>query len=417
MNITLLIIPIILYYILLAFTPKSNIKNNNKQKRPISIIMPIYNEKNNIKESIISVLEQNYPYFEIIIIDDGSNDGTLEFLIDLFFFTKTHEFNDACIYRTCNNINITLITKKNEGKSPSLNLGIAYSKYALICTIDGDTILEKDSLSKLASHHNEHTNVIASMGNIKVGNRISTSSGKDICSSLFVISQQIEYIKVFQLERPFWSHHNNSIITSGAFAIYERHALEQISCFKSIAGEDMDVIVRIYKNLWKKHHRIIFVSEAVCWTQVPESFFDFYKQRTRWHQGLLVQTKNLFTLLIKIDVHIFFGAAYVIIFRILYPLLLIACAAVNKNIFYMFFVYLLISCALNLIVIKRYRSHMIPKRISEAIMFTLAIVVEPLLSSLVILYQFSSIYNLLKNNSHSKWDTFKRSGQCPRSAQ
>lgn len=282
---------------------------------PISIIVPAYNEEVTIIETIQSLLNLNYKIYEIIIVNDGSTDQTLNILNEYFnlqLINRPIRKQVDCkksigIYENYEDekVPITLIDKVNGGKADAINMGINASKYPYFVCMDSDSILEADSLTKIAVPVLENKDVIAVGSKIHISNDSIFKKGKLIelrlPKKLIPALQVLEYERSFLASRIFLDKFNANLIISGAFGLFKKKAVIDVGGYKlKSMGEDMELIVKLhsYYRSNKLPYKIKYAYEAVCWTQAPERLRDLLKQRKRWYIGLfqsLTQHKNLFT--------------------------------------------------------------------------------------------------------------------------
>ncbi len=277
--------------------------NMNLFTKPVSILVPAYNEEVGIVNSIYSLINIKYPEAEIIVIDDGSKDRTSDVVIEYFNMipveakpANTLETKPVhAVYRSLKHSNLILIKKDNGGKSDALNSGINYSRYPYFCSIDGDSILDENSLLKVMKPIiASDGNVIAAGGNVRIANGNEVDYGKMIERELFrrplVAYQIIEYLRAFMLGRIFLTRFNIVLIISGAFSVFRKDIVIKMGGYSTdIIGEDMELVLKMHK--WIKQHgkdeRIEFVPEPVCWTEAPTTVSVLRKQRRRWSQGLI----------------------------------------------------------------------------------------------------------------------------------
>lgn len=278
---------------------------------PISILVPAFNEANSIILSINSLLKLNYPNFEIIVINDGSSDNTLEILTKEFDLVKIDEFDQIKIktqkicglYKSLKNKKIRVIDKENGGKSDALNAGINASKFPFFCCVDADSILERNSLLKMIEPFLEDSKVIAVGGSIRVANGCKFEDGKikniSVPTKLLSLIQVTEYIHAFLFGRLGWIPINSLLILSGAFSLFSKKHVVNVGGYKTnTIGEDMELVVRLHQYMRqnKQDYKISFVTDSVCWTEVPQTFETLKKQRIRWQVGLgetLWEHKNI----------------------------------------------------------------------------------------------------------------------------
>lgn len=281
---------------------------------PISIIIPAFNEENVILKTVTSALNVDYPYFEVIIINDGSLDKTLELLKERFKLIELPLIKYQKIIKTAEvraiyiseiYENLLVVDKERAGKSDALNCGINFARYPYICTIDADSILDKDSLLRIARKVlGSDRPVIAIGGVIRVLNGLTFKNGEilriDLPKSKLAIFQVVEYIRAFLFGRYGIELIKGTTILSGAFSVFQKEALIKVGGFSSsTVTEDFEIIVRLHKYYLERGepYYIGFIPDPVCWTLVPEEISELSKQRQRWQLGL-IQTlwlyKNIF---------------------------------------------------------------------------------------------------------------------------
>lgn len=268
---------------------------------PITLLVPAYNEQATIAASIRSMLQLNYPQFEILVINDGSKDHTLEVLQREFSLVPFPEAYRArlqtktirAIYRSTKYPNLRVIDKENGGKADSLNAGINASRYPLFCAVDADSILQRDSLQRVAQPFLEDSTVIASGGTIRIANGCRVSGGFlekiDLPHNPLALMQIVEYLRAFLFGRMGWSPLNAMLIISGAFGLFRKEAVVDAGGYRTdTVGEDMELVVRLHRRfrLAGKPYRIVFVPEPICWTEAPEDLKTLKNQRIRWQRGL-----------------------------------------------------------------------------------------------------------------------------------
>jgi cellulose synthase/poly-beta-1,6-N-acetylglucosamine synthase-like glycosyltransferase len=269
--------------------------------KTISILVPAYNESGNIIESIQSLLKLEYPEYEVIVINDGSSDDTLQQLINYFELEKTELYYEEtvehqsirAIYKTPESPTLTVIDKENGGKADALNAGINVSASDLICSIDADSILEQDVLKKLIQTFIQHKNTVAAGGIVRVinGCKIVNREIKEIHvpDSFLGRLQSVEYIRAFLFGRVGWDYLNSLLIVSGAFGIFDRKAVLKVGGYLTdTVGEDIELIIRLHSYCLRNKHnyKIRFLPEPICWTEVPDDYKSLKNQRNRWHRGL-----------------------------------------------------------------------------------------------------------------------------------
>jgi cellulose synthase/poly-beta-1,6-N-acetylglucosamine synthase-like glycosyltransferase len=268
--------------------------------KPISLIVPAYNEEETIIDNILSLLDLNYPEFEIIVVNDGSEDHTLQKIVDHFQLRRIDvEINKQVpsaeingVYGSFSIPNLVVVDKVNGGKSDALNAGINVSRYPLFCGIDADCILEKSALLRIVKPFLKDEKTIAVGGIVRIANGCRIRDGKLIEAKLpketIVRFQIIEYFRAFLTSRIGWEKINALLIISGAFGVFKKSAVVKVGGYSKTIGEDMELTLRLHEY-HRKHripYKIDFTSDAVCWTQAPNTFKGLRNQRIRWHRGL-----------------------------------------------------------------------------------------------------------------------------------
>lgn len=267
----------------------------------VSILAPAYNEAASIRESVRAMLRLSYPQFEVIVINDGSKDGTLQALIEEFHLYRSARFYEntlpgkpvRSVYESMDPIPLVVVDKENGGKADALNVGINVARYPLVCAVDCDSLLESDALLRVARPYLEDPERVLAVGGIvRVANGCQVSGGRvlkvDLPRSWIGRCQVVEYLRSFLGGRVAFSAFNALIIISGAFGLFSKRAVLAVGGYRTdTVGEDMELIVRLHRwaRSQKMDYRIVFQPDPVCWTEVPESLKILKRQRNRWQRG------------------------------------------------------------------------------------------------------------------------------------
>ena len=237
---------------------KKKTENYNKK---ISIIIPAYNEETVIAQSIKSLLNQSYPNKEIIVVDDGSKDKTYKIA------------NQFTIYPE-----VKVLTKPNEGKAKAINYGINHSSGELIMVVDADSKLEKNAIQLMANYFND-PQIAAVAGSVYVVNQVN----------LWTKLQALEYIEGLNMVRNGQALLKLVNIIPGPIGMFRKNALYEVGLYDNDTfAEDCDVTLKLIT----KGYKIDFESEAIAYTEAPESLLDLIKQRYRWTRGILQAIKK-----------------------------------------------------------------------------------------------------------------------------
>ena len=269
---------------------------------PISILVPAYNEEEAIVESVKSMLNLNFTNYEVVVINDGSQDNTLKAVISAFNLHKvTFPVRERLATKKIRGIfynpdipRLKLVDKENGGKSDALNAGINLSRFPYIVSLDADSLLEADALLRIAMAFMQHKYTIAVGGIIRVVNGCMVENGKVIEAALpkkkWALFQIVEYMRTFLVGRIGWNSINSLLVMKGAFGSFQKDAVISVGGYSAgTAGEDMDMIIKLHRYMRAKKYkyRVSFLPDPVCWTRVPESLDVLYMKRRRWQIGLM----------------------------------------------------------------------------------------------------------------------------------
>jgi cellulose synthase/poly-beta-1,6-N-acetylglucosamine synthase-like glycosyltransferase len=269
---------------------------------PATIIMPAWNEQEIIATSVASILKTDYPSLEVIVVDDGSSDDSLQRLIaafklvkmDLIYRPRIPTKSLRGFYLNPRIPNLLVISKENGGKPDALNVGINMCRTPYFCTLDSDCLLEPDALLRLMRPIiRSPINTVASGGIVRILNGCEVKDGRVVSVGLpqgrLERFQVVEYLRSFLFGRAGWDLLGGTLIVSGAFAVFHRESVIEAGGFhQDTVTEDMDLILQLHR--WAvAHNRTIkmsFTSDPVCWTECPSSLMNLARQRRRWQMGL-----------------------------------------------------------------------------------------------------------------------------------
>lgn len=273
----------------------------------ITIVAPAYNEGKTIVENVRSILSISYSDFEIIIVNDGSKDDSLNKLIEAFNlapvkYVPTATLETApvrAVYKSRNLAysHLVIIDKENGGKADALNAGINLSTKKLLLCIDVDCIIENDGLLKLVRPFLEEKDkqVVAVGGVIRIVNSCEVKDGKVVQVNLpdgwLERFQVLEYFRVFTLSRMGWAYLRGLLIISGALGMFDKDIVVKAGGYRhGIVGEDMELVVRIHRymrEVAKKKYVVDFIPDPLCWTEAPSDANVLSRQRNRWSRGFI----------------------------------------------------------------------------------------------------------------------------------
>lgn len=259
-----LILLVVRYVVLLWLSYLHHLESRNAEcgydiDASVSILVPAFNEGPVIEAAIRSLLELDWPSFEVIVVDDGSTDDTYE---------------RACTLEgTHGTATVRVVRKTNAGKASALNTGLAAASSPFVLCMDADSRLGRDTL-RLAMRHFADPRIGAVAGNVKVVNR----------GTLWTRLQALEYIQGLNLPRRAQGFLRVVNIIPGPIGVFRRDVLAQVGGYDTDTfAEDADVTIKILGAGWQ----IVYEEGAVAWTEAPETVHDLLKQRYRWTRGIL----------------------------------------------------------------------------------------------------------------------------------
>jgi len=268
----------------------------------ISVVLPAYNEAAGIVDSVRSLLALRYPAHEVVVVNDGSRDATLDLLrtaFDLVPIRKAlrDELKTAPVrgvFASRGERGLLVVDKENGGKADALNCGLNASRHEYICTVDADAMLEEDALIRVAQPVLDDPELVAATGGIvRIANGCTVDHGRVVDVALPRSSlarlQVVEYFRAFLVGRMGWSRLDALLIVSGAFGLFNRKLVEEVGGWSSrTVGEDIELVIALHDHLRRRgeRYRIDFVPDPVCWTECPEDLRALASQRRRWQRGL-----------------------------------------------------------------------------------------------------------------------------------
>lgn len=273
----------------------------------ISIIAPAYNESLNIIENVRSILSSHYVNYDVIIVNDGSKDDSLEKLIAAYDLVKVNFLINqqiptkpirAGVFKSTNPAfeKLIVVDKENGGKADALNMGLNISNNQYVACIDVDCLLLENALQKMVKPFLEVTEekVIATGGVIRIANSCIIKNGKlldvNLPKKLIEKAQILEYLRAFLLGRMAWSRLNGLLVISGAFGLFDKKIAIEVGGYDTnTVGEDMEIIVRMRRHMEEinEKYKVAYIPDPLCWTEAPDNYKTFISQRNRWTRGTI----------------------------------------------------------------------------------------------------------------------------------
>lgn len=272
----------------------------------LSVIAPAFNESATIIDNIRTLLSLYYNNYEVVVVNDGSTDDSLEKMISHYELEKVNYYFDyrlPCkrirgVYKSQNRSfkKLTVIDKANGGKADSLNAGLNVTRNDLVVSIDADSIMEPDALLKLAKPFMEAKDkkVIGAGGVIRIANSCEISGGHikkiNLPKQFLPRAQVMEYTRAFLMGRMAWSELDGLLLISGALGMFDKEILIRAGGYSTnTVGEDMEMVVRIRRYMAdnNKDYDVVYIPDPLCWTEVPTTVKVLARQRSRWTRGTM----------------------------------------------------------------------------------------------------------------------------------
>jgi cellulose synthase/poly-beta-1,6-N-acetylglucosamine synthase-like glycosyltransferase len=269
---------------------------------PISIVIPAFDEGPVIVDSVKAMLDSGYPQLEVLVVNDGSGDDTLQRLQAAYALvevervprcelpTESVRALHACPFDD----RLLVVDKVNGGKADAINAGLRFARYPLFCTMDADTIVDGDAFARLVRPFQAHPETVACGGIVRIANGCSVRGGRveDVRAPRGFLAnvQVMEYLRAFLCGRTGWSRLGALLVISGAFGLFRRDIVVEAGGYDTTTvGEDAEIVVRLHRYC-REHgrpYRVVFLADPVCWTEAPADFRSLCRQRNRWHRGLV----------------------------------------------------------------------------------------------------------------------------------
>ncbi len=304
------------------FTDDLDLLDESFFTKPLTVIVPAYNEEVTIVDSVTNLLHLDYPRFEVVVVNDGSTDRTMARLLQAFRLrrhdlpyreaigtARVRALYEGTIPLPAGVMHLYVIDKENGGKADALNAGINASTAPYVVSLDADSILDQRALKEMMRLIQEDPRIVAVGGQVAIANGCTVRQGRVVSVGLprhpLARFQMVEYLRSFTTGRTALDRLGCVLILSGVFAVFEKEVLiraggyltpfvehrvvlEYVGQRAGTVCEDMEVVVRLHRYLRDKglDRRIAFLPHPVAWTECPESLLSLRKQRGRWHRGL-----------------------------------------------------------------------------------------------------------------------------------
>jgi cellulose synthase/poly-beta-1,6-N-acetylglucosamine synthase-like glycosyltransferase len=271
---------------------------------PVTILAPAHNEEKSICVAVTNLLDLDYPELEVIVINDGSTDRTLQMMQQNFrlrpvravYVQQVTSAHVRGLYRSEVDPRLVVVDKEPGGsKADAVNAGVNAATSPYVCVVDADSVLERDALLRIMMPVlADPKRVVAVGGIVRVLNGSEIEGGRvrrvRLPRKSIEAIQVVEYLRAFLIGREAWARGNMLMIISGAFGVFRTDLVRAVGGYRSRAiGEDFDLVARLHRHLRDNQadYQIQFVPDPVCWTEVPSDLRSLGRQRARWQKGLL----------------------------------------------------------------------------------------------------------------------------------
>ncbi len=270
----------------------------------VSLVVPAFNEEPSIVPAVESLLSLRHPRHEVLVVDDGSTDGTFAALVERFDLVGVdREIPTDVPVRAAvlgmyvpqdGRTRLVVVRKENSGKTEAVNTGINAASHPLVAIIDADSVMDPDALIAVTEPFVvDPVRTVATGGVIRAANGCTVTAGRITHVAMpkewLARIQVVEYLRAFLFGRSGWSRLGGLILISGAFGVFRRDLLVEIGGLDhGSIGEDFELVMRLHDVMSARRadYRVAFVSEPVAWTEVPVTPRVLGRQRRRWHRGL-----------------------------------------------------------------------------------------------------------------------------------
>ena len=306
---------------------------------PVSIVIPAHNEEAIIINTAENALRLNYPQHEVVVVDDGSTDETVDVLVRHFRMHRVDKYGSKHIptahilgvYQSADHPNLVVVAKENGRRADAINAAVPLTRFPLLCVIDADCVIEPDGLLHMARPFLMDSRLAASAGVVRPSNGLVLENGviveRGLPQTLLGLNQEIEYARSFQWARTGLSRLNSMLCISGALLLIKKTVFEAIGGpWPDAITDDIEFAIRINKHIHdrrgEQRHKMAYAPDAVCYTEVPEDYFLYASQRNRWQRGTLQALLRNWRMILnpRYGATGLFGMPFFILFEALAPI-------------------------------------------------------------------------------------------------
>jgi biofilm PGA synthesis N-glycosyltransferase PgaC len=304
----------------------------------VSILVPAYNEETGVLATVASLLNQNYPEFEVVLVDDGSTDNTLGLLTGQYDLARCDttgrqlppQYQDAVCFSSRVDPRLLVIHKSNGGKASALNCALHFSQYRYVCCVDGDTVYIQDALLKAMAHIVKDPAIVVGVTSLfGISHTPEMDAGRGPLTlepTLLGRLQHLDLMRSFLIYRLAWSRIGAMLCVPGAFAVWRRDVIAEAGGFSNkFTCEDIEMTFRIHEKFLreKRPYRIVSLHDMVAQTEGPDTASSLVRQRARWQRVTLETVWHYRRMFLRPRYGLvgMLGVPYYIIFEALAPVM------------------------------------------------------------------------------------------------
>ena len=271
---------------------------------PVSVIVPAFNEAGGLADAVRSLLELEYPSFEVVVVDDGSTDGTCQRITEAFELVPADALSRNVVsskpvhgvYRSPLDPRLLVISKENGGKADALNAGLNYCRYGFVCGVDADMVFSRDALTiAVRPFMADPAKVVGLTSALETAADPYVALEKGVRyrlpeTSPLILFQTLDYLRAFYNNRLAWARLGYMLCAAGAFQVWRRDLLEELGGWSpDFTCEDIELTFRVHKTLRElgRPYRVVCLPDPVGVTEGPNTLRKLVAQRERWQRVIL----------------------------------------------------------------------------------------------------------------------------------
>ena len=268
---------------------------------PVSVIVAAYDEEEVIESSVRSFLDFDYPEFEVVVVNDGSSDGTMNRLREAFDLEPYHVFvrhvfptaEVRAVYRSAAHRNLVVVDKENGGKADSWNAALNVARYRYVCGVDADTLFDRDALLKVMRVAvQDPARIVGVTSQITTAREPERTLARPrgeraVGYRVIDVYQHLDFLRAFVNNRLAWSRLGFMLCSPGGFQIWRRDVLEELGGYSTeFTCEDIELTFRAHERFRRegRDYLIHSLPDSVGITESPDTVRKLVSQRERWQR-------------------------------------------------------------------------------------------------------------------------------------